>query len=131
MGMVTVFVEIGKAADEAPAHGCGGSLVSNGVSGRPHVANRRVERWRPASQESWFAASRLISARASEHPVTSSDIVFDPNCYKYRDHTQYKFVYNLSSCINPIHNQLTIDHTIHFETINRFMANAFQNTLIF
>ena len=35
------------------------------------------------------AASQLISARASEHPVTSSDTFFDPNCYQYRDHTLF------------------------------------------
>ena len=35
------------------------------------------------------AASRLFSALVSEHPVTSSDIFFDPNCSQYRDDTQY------------------------------------------
>ena len=31
----------------SPAHGCGESLMTNDVSeGRPHVANRQVDRWR-------------------------------------------------------------------------------------
>ena len=46
MGVVTVLVAIGSAADEAPAHGCGGCLVTyDVVRGRSHVSNRRVERW--------------------------------------------------------------------------------------
>ena len=32
-GVVTVLVAIGSVADEAPAHGCGRSLVTNDVSG--------------------------------------------------------------------------------------------------
>ena len=32
-GMVTVLVAIDSVTDEAPAHGCGGSLVTNDVSG--------------------------------------------------------------------------------------------------
>ena len=44
MGVVTVLIAIGSAAREAPAQGCGVSLMTNNVSGGcPHVANRQVE----------------------------------------------------------------------------------------